>query len=359
MPAATPAMRAGQVLRWLRREGDEVLAGEPLVEIAADRLTMEVETPESGVLARILVAEGAENIAVGAPLCLIAPGRAPHRKASAAQLDSSGGREGRAPVSPRAARLARDHGVDLSAIEGSGPEGRVIARDIFAALAGPARVETRPGFPPLFAALHASPQVCLEVDCDLGALDRRRAEKPEAGVTLTDCALRALALALQAVPAAHRAYGAQDFVAAAGSDIGLALTLGGRALAPALRNVERMSLAEIAAARRAIVDNPPSEREAFGGSALLVNAGPFAVKRLFPPLSAPWTAILAMGAAETRVVWRDGAATPARMVSVTLTVDRRAMEAADAAQALGLFKTLMENPQRLELAVRALRWKRN
>jgi pyruvate dehydrogenase E2 component (dihydrolipoamide acetyltransferase) len=342
MPAATPAMRTGRLSRWLMREGDALRAGDPVAEIAGDGFTMDVEAPESGVLTRIVVPEGAENIAVGATLGLIAQGPVLHHFVSLPV--------GQGGVSPRARRLARDHGVDLAGVQGSGPSGRIIERDLRAALAH-TEPEAAAVAPPLAAApAQAGPQVCLELDCEIDAADALRAQlratasAGESGLDLVDCALRAFALALQAVPLAHVAYGDGGFVPARTCDIGLALASGGRTTAPALRAVEHLSLRDIALARRG-----PSGAEAFGGSALLIDARPLGVVRLFPALSAPWTAILALGATEPRVVVRAGAPAVARAMSVTLTFDPRAIDAVDAAQVLRLFKTLMENPARLAI----------
>ena len=137
MPCAEPSMRVGRVMRWLRREGDFVETGEPVAEISANRTTMDVEAPSTGVLVRILAEAGGDEIAVDSSIGLIEPGPAPHR--SNATDAKAADRPGRTPVSPRARRLAHEAGIDLSQIAGSGPNGRVVESDVHAALAARAR----------------------------------------------------------------------------------------------------------------------------------------------------------------------------------------------------------------------------
>ena len=325
MPSA-PDARGGRVTRWLRRLGEFVRAGDPLAEIAGTRaglaFDLEVEAPRSGVLGAILVAGGRAQ--AGETLGLIEPAPAPHRPPNAADG---------APVSPRARRLARDHGLDVAGLAGSGPAGRIVERDIRAALAAAAFSATAAA--PLVTAWEPVPQAALECECDLDALDVFRAHRPKK-FTLTDCALRAFALAL-----------AGEAQWAAG-DVAVATLAQGLPAAAPLPGAAFLSLDEIAAARRGFGKHGGGAARAFEASALLVNAGPLGVKRLFPALSPPWTLMLVLGAAEARPVARAGALAVARMVSVTLTLDRRVVETVEAARVLQRFQVLMEQPARLE-----------
>jgi pyruvate dehydrogenase E2 component (dihydrolipoamide acetyltransferase) len=371
MPSVDSAMKKGRVTRWLRREGEFVQAGDLIAEIATDDATMDVEAPETGLLARIIVAEGGDAVPVGAEIGVIEPGRphhvAPHPVSSplASGLRFEAGRS----ASPRARRLAREHGLDLKAIPGSGPDGRVIERDLRAALlpvdaveplrlplALPLALDLAPDRQgrqlraPMVAALQWAPHAHLEADCLVDALEglRQQAEAAaERRISLVDCAVRALAMALQAEPSANVSYASEGFAQNLSSDVAVALLIDGGMVAPALFGAERLSLARIAEARAGFSEESLTPETCFGGSALVANPGLWGVKRMLPVITPPWTVILALGAAEPRVVVREGAAAVALVMCVTLTIDRRAMDEAAGAALLGAFKALIETPYRL------------
>jgi pyruvate dehydrogenase E2 component (dihydrolipoamide acetyltransferase) len=205
--------------------------------------------------------------------------------------------------------------------------------------------------PALMEAAQWTPQVHLEADCQIDALESLRAELNDATraahktrISLLDCVVKALAAALARTPRANVALTPKGFELARHADVALALTFGGEIFAPALPGAEAMSLDEIASARAAFLAGRFSPNSFFGGASLIVNLGGFGVKRVFPVVVAPWTSVLGLGASEKRVVVVDGAATIARVLAVTLAIDRRAMNEAAAGALLAAFKELIERP---------------
>ncbi len=362
MPRVDPYMRAGRLTRWLRHEGEFVRAGDPIAEIATERATMDVEAPHTGVLAHIFIEAGAEDIAVDRQIGVIEPGVAPHRPPRSEDAPAPSARVGRTAVSPRARRLAREAGFDLAGLSGGGPNGRIVEKDVRAALEThdkAARPEEPrefegPRLHSLLGAAQWAPLVHLEVDCRVDALRDFRAELNDvarsngtARISLVDCVIKALAGALQRTPAANVAFAPDGYTPAKHSDVALALSIGGRVVAPALPAAENMSLAEIAAARADFMAAHFSPAAFFGGSSLVANFGAFEIKRVLPVVVSPWTSVLAIGAPEKRVIVEDGAPAIATMLSVALAVDRRAMDEVAAASLLAAFKRLIEEPHAL------------
>jgi pyruvate dehydrogenase E2 component (dihydrolipoamide acetyltransferase) len=370
MPAVEPSMRAGRLTRWLRREGDFVEAGDPIAEIATDRATMDVEAPQSGVLVRLLVEAGAAPIAVHHPIARIDPHPAPHQHPRMDKAPAHPGDKGPAPVSPRARRLAHQAGCDLAAVAGSGPHGRIIERDVRAALSrraddgDPARAPSsvpppqgeRAPIPLSLPGEKWAPQAHLEADCNIEALEKLRARLNESAreemtppISLVDCVVKALALALRRTPRVNMLHGSTGFAPARQCDIALGLAVEGRLAAPTLPSAENLTLAEIAASRAQFMAGRFPAAAHPGGSSLVLDFGDFGVKRVFPVVVAPWTLVLAIGEAENRVVVEDNVPAVAAILSVTLTIDRRAMDEIAGAMLLDAFRQLIENPYGLLL----------
>jgi pyruvate dehydrogenase E2 component (dihydrolipoamide acetyltransferase) len=384
MPSIGPSIQAARLTRWLRREGDFVEAGDPIAEIAADRMTMDVEAPQTGILARILVAAGDDYIAVDRQIGVIAPGLPPHvsppHVSPRPDAPPLAERPLQAPASPRARRMAHEAGVDLARVAGSGPGGRIIERDVQAALeavrpADPAPVAPVAGGLPLApspgAALGAV-QVHLEADCNLEALEALRGRLNESArengtvkISLGDCMVKALAVALQRAPRANVVQAPranreetpradaldmpEGFALARQSDVALALAIDGRIVTPTVKAAEQLTLAEIALARGDFQAGRFSPAAFQGAASLVANVGAFGVKRIFPVVVAPWTLVLGVGAAEQRVIVEDGGPVVAAMLSVTVSFDRRAMDEMAGALLLAAFKHLIENPYGLML----------
>jgi pyruvate dehydrogenase E2 component (dihydrolipoamide acetyltransferase) len=355
MPSAEPGARTARLTRWLRREGDFVEAGDPVAEIATARATMDIEAPETGVLCRILVGASEAEIAVESEIAAIEPGPARHLRAAEAPDALHPARK---MASPRARRLARDAGVDLSALPGRGPQGRVVAADVRAAIEREHGLDARPRagaaadrLYPKMEAARWTPQVHLDADCRIDALDCLRAALNEQGraerktrISLLDCVVRALALALARVPRANVALTPVGYERARHADVALALALDGEIVAPALPAAEDMTLDAIAAARAAFLAGRFAPDAFVGGVSLVANLGAFGVKRFVPLVVAPWTSVLGIGAAKKRVVVDAGAPAVATVLSVTLSVDRRAMDEVAAGELLAAFKSLIERP---------------
>jgi pyruvate dehydrogenase E2 component (dihydrolipoamide acetyltransferase) len=267
------------------------------------------------------------------------------------------GPEARTPVSPRARRLAREEGVDLAGVAGSGPRGRIVERDVRAAVAARPLPEQPAwdvlGSRPLPVAPWA-PQAHLEADCHLDALEKWRiglnesaGDETVARISLVDCVVKALALALRQIPRAHVSPAGPGFEAAVHSPIAMAMAVGGRIATPALAAAEHLALTEIATARENFMAGRLPTEGAGAASCLVIDFGDFGVKRVFPVLVAPWTLILSIGEAQDRVVVEDGAPAVAAILSVTLTLDRRAMDEIAGAMLLDAFRRLIEDPQEL------------
>ncbi|MCI4679191.1 2-oxo acid dehydrogenase subunit E2 [Rhodoblastus acidophilus] len=350
MPSIEPSMKVGRLTRWLRREGDFVEAGDVVAEIACPHGAMDVEAPRTGVLTRIFVPAGAEDVAVDAEIGQIEPGPAPHLST-------------RILASPRARRLAHEAGFDLSRVSGGGPNGRIIEADVRAALerGAPrqdvlrhaARAAAGGRMRPLIESAEWTPQVHLEVDCRIDALEAFRARlnaargKFTTRVSLLDCLVKALALALIQAPRANVARAGEGFELAARADVAIALSLGSEIVAPALPGAEAMSLDQIAAARAAFLAGRFSPNAFIGGVSLIANLGAFGVRRILPAVVPPWTSVLGVGAAEQRIVVEQGAPAVATVLAVALAIDRRAMDEPAAGALLAAFKALIERPEGL------------
>ncbi len=440
MPALSPTMEKGNLSRWLKKEGDKVKPGDVLAEIETDKATMEVEAIDEGVLAKIVVPEGTSDVPVNDVIGLIAgegedaksvaASGLPHPSAAgdldtrqppqqssprqesappqealatalsapngASRLDASlNGQPGpRIFASPLARRIAKESGFDLASIRGSGPNGRIIERDVKAVLAhAPAapRVQDtkapsvplptppdeliRKNFAPgsfeeiphdsmrktiarrLVEASRTIPHFYLTADCSLDALMALREainaaapmdkdDKPAYKITVNDFIIKALALALIRVPDANVTWTETAMLRHKHGDIGVAVAIPGGLITPIVRAAETKSLSVIsiemkdfsARARRL----KPEEYE--GGSTAVSNLGMFGIKSFSAIINPPQATILAVGAAEQRVIVKNGSPAIATLMSVTLSSDHRAVDGVLGAQLLAAFKALIEKP---------------
>ena len=405
MPALSPTMTEGNLAKWLKSEGDSVEAGEVIAEIETDKATMEVEAVDEGVLGKIVVPEGAEGVAVNAVIGVLlaegedagaiedapAPPETPEPRAEPAPeappkiSESVAERVPARPVpgervaaSPLARRMATQAGLELSAIQGSGPKGRIVKADIEAVLAsGAAAAPT--GVPARAPAVAASaedrtvrlstmrrviadrmteskatvPHFYLTVDCEVDELLKVRREINDriegARVSVNDIVIRACALALREVPAANVSWAGEGTMTQHGSvDISVAVAVPGGLVTPIVRNADAKGLVGIAAEMKELATRAregkllPDEYQ--GGSFSISNLGMYGVRSFDAVINPPQACILAVGAAEPRPVVRDGEIVPATVMTCTLSVDHRVVDGATGAELLGAIKRNIEYP---------------
>jgi pyruvate dehydrogenase E2 component (dihydrolipoamide acetyltransferase) len=427
MPALSPTMTEGSLAKWLKKEGDEVRSGDVLAEIETDKATMEFEAVDDGRVGKILVPEGAQGIKVNQPIAvLLGEGEdvsalekfaaaltrtapvAPRQEERVAPVAGEPvgepaqpptGRErrgnGRVFASPLARRMAQHAGLDLAAITGSGPQGRIVKADIEAALSAAggaaALAEARPAAAPSAALLTALalskervlalagnpphterpltamrrviarrlteakqtvPHFYLTVDCQIDELLKIRAElnaKSDAfRISVNDFVIRAAALALRQVPAANASWSDEAILLWETVDIAVAVALDDGLITPIVKSADRKGLAAIAnetkdLAARARVGKLKLE-EFQGGTFSISNLGMFGVRDFAAVINAPHGGILAVGAGEQRPVVKNGAIVAATVMSCTLSCDHRAVDGAVGAQFLAAFKKLVEDP---------------
>jgi pyruvate dehydrogenase E2 component (dihydrolipoamide acetyltransferase) len=414
MPALSPTMERGNLARWLKKEGDKIKAGDVLAEIETDKATMEVEAINEGVLVKIMVPEGTADVPVNDVIGLIAgegedarpvasrpspvsekPPATPNAPAFAPRtLNGESGP--RVFASPLARRIAKESGLTLASIRGSGPHGRIIERDVKAALAhGPAAVPVqdtktlsvplstppdepiRKNFAPgsfeeiphdsmrktiarrLVEASRAIPHFYLTADCNLDAVmalreainaaaPKDKDAKPAYKISVNDFIIKALALALIRVPGANVTWTETAMLQHKRADVGVAVAIQGGLITPIVRAAETKSLSVISSemkefsARARARKLRPEEYQ--GGSTAVSNLGMFGIKSFSAIINPPQATILAVGAAEKRVIVKDGTPAVATLMGVTLSCDHRAVDGVLGANLLGAFKDLIEKP---------------
>ena len=413
LPRLGQGMESGTIVKWLKSEGDQVEKGEPLYELDTDKVTQEVEADASGVLLKIAVAEG--EVEVGKTIAVIgeqgeevsvaeepsadggaarrveedrqeegspAPAREEERErgrtASAAPsgeaaevrgTDSANG--GRIKASPLARRIARERGIDLRSVAGTGPEGRVVAEDVErAAATAPISVPTVPAPLPeevevqqlssmrktiarrLTEAWQA-PVFQLGVTVDMArALELRQrlvdlhgnGTKP----TVSDLITKVCAAALMRHRAVNALYRGDSIELHPTANIGIAVAIPNGLVVPVIQGCERKTIAEIAAARAELVDRARSGKlqqgDLDGGTFTISNLGMFGIERFVAVLNPPQAAILAVGSVEDKVVAVDGQPTVRPRMELTLTCDHRAVDGATGAEFLTSVKAFLEEP---------------
>lgn len=441
MPALSPTMEKGNLAKWLKKEGDKVKSGDVIAEIETDKATMEVEAVDEGTIAKILVPEGTQDVPVNDVIAVLAgegedvkaagagaapapkPAEAPAPKPAAAPAPAAAAPAAQAPApaaapapapkaaapaaqanghdrtfsSPLARRLAKEAGIELSRITGSGPHGRVIARDVAEAKSGkglkaPAAAPSAgaPAIAPsmsdkqilalfepgsydvvphdgmrrtiaqrLTASIQTVPHFYLTMDCDIGKLLAAREEinasapkdkekKPLYKLSVNDFVIKAMAVALQRIPNCNVSWTEGGMLKHKHSDIGVAVAMPGGLITPIIRNAETKSLSTISgemkdfAARARARKLKPEEYQ--GGTTAISNLGMYGIKDFTAVINPPHATILAVGTSEERAVVRNGKIEAAHIMSVTLSCDHRAVDGALGAELIGAFKMLIENP---------------
>jgi pyruvate dehydrogenase E2 component (dihydrolipoamide acetyltransferase) len=355
MPRLSDSMEEGTIARWLVQPGASVEKGQPLVEIDTDKATAVYEAEASGTLLEVLVAEG-QTAALGAPIAVIGdPGES---RAPVARAPSGG-----ANVSPVARRLARELGVDLSSVTGSGPGGIVTKADVEEA-AGDGKPAPGPQVQELtrlqqtvarrMAEGASAPTFSADTELDLTEAVELRASLAGGGAapSLNDFVVKAAALALREFPRLNGSYTDAGFELHGQINVGIAVATEDELVVPVVREADHKSLGELAAETRELAEKvragtiAPADLD--GGTFTVTNLGMLGVYRFVPILNPPQAGILSVGAARRRPVMDDSGGVVARqLASVTLVCDHRIVYGAEAARFLGRLRELLEQPGRL------------
>jgi pyruvate dehydrogenase E2 component (dihydrolipoamide acetyltransferase) len=385
MPALEMAQETGKLVSWLKQEGDSVAKGEPLLEIETDKAVMEIESPGEGVLAGIKIQAGTE-VPVGQTIAwIVRPGEVPPtdelaaasgRKSTTTTLTPASANEPAsssrstsaqaAKISPKARRLASEHGVNLADLRGSGPGGEILAADILAAAESKAVVpsataDTGSPISRLMAQRTTQswttvPHFFVVRDVDAGALNDTRhilsAEIQKShGVKLThsDLLVALVARVLQKHPRMNSSWAGTGVSENADINIGLAVAVDDGVVAPVIRNADTASLDEIATQRRDLSDRARGGKlrpnDIAGGTFAISNLGMFGVDAFTAIIMPPQAAILAVGAITERVVPVDGTPVVRPMMTLTLSCDHRVVDGARAAEFLGDLAAAIGKPQ--------------
>ena len=421
MPKLGLTMNAGSVSRWNKKEGDSVARGEILMTVATDKLTFDVESPGEGVLIKIVVPEG-KDVPVGEVLAYIGVAgetvEAPSAAAAPAEVraapaPAAGEKTAAAPApapagvraTPLARKTAREMGADLALVQGSGPGGRIVKKDVEAYASSAGRVKASPAaaraaldlgvdlasvsaqgrvmkadvLRAASFAVAASgdtsipltpmrrviaermslskatiPTASYEIDADFTALAgfraKVRAEGEKLGVKITynHILMKICAAAIRDVPLANSSFGEDEILVHGNVNMGLAVAVDGGLLVPNVKAVQAKSLLQVAEETERLVDAARSGRLSLedmqGGTFTITNLGMFGTKSFVPIVNPPEACILGLGSVEDRPVARDGVVTVRPMSTITLVADHRILDGAEAAKFLARIRELVENP---------------
>ena len=426
MPALSPTMTEGTLAKWHVKEGDAIASGDVLAEIETDKATMEVEAIDEGTVGKLLVSEGTEGVPVNQTIAVLleegedagaieaapaapaapasppaatppapdpAPTAPPATSPDAAPVKANG----RVIASPLAKRMAKQAGLDLAAVKGSGPHGRIVKRDIESALAmgapgtapaaaqvpapvaAPTPAVVAPSGPSakqladllgmayeqqplsnvrktiaarLTEAKQTVPHFYLSVDCEIDELLRVRKELngrfEDVKVSVNDVVIRAVAIALQQVPAANASWDDTGILSYAHADISVAVATPTGLITPIVKHAESKGLATISREMKDLAararDGKLKPEEYQGGTFSVSNLGMYGISDFAAIINPPQGCILAVGAGEQRPVVKDGALAVATVMTCTLSVDHRVVDGAVGAEFLAAFKKLIEYP---------------
>ncbi|TDW68488.1 pyruvate dehydrogenase E2 component (dihydrolipoamide acetyltransferase) [Novosphingobium sp. PhB55] len=426
MPALSPTMEEGKLAKWLVKEGDTVSSGDIMAEIETDKATMEFEAVDEGTIGKILIAEGTDGVKVGtviailagegedastvsaAPAAASAPAKAPaEAKAEAPKAAApapaasapapAASKEGRIAASPLAKRIAADKGVDLAAVKGSGPNGRIVRADVEGAKSAPAKpaaaapapaagsaeakapavemaaetrallddriphsVEKLSGMRKVIArrltqSMQEAPHIYLTVDVRLDKLMALRAEinsmleKQGVKVSVNDMLIKALGRALIDVPECNVTFAGNELIKYARADVSVAVSIPGGLITPIVQNANGKSFSEIAKATKDLGKRAKEGKlqpgEYQGGTASISNMGMMGIKQFTAVINPPQATIIAVGAGEKRPwVMPDDSLGVATVMSATGSFDHRAVDGADGARLMAAFREYIETP---------------
>ncbi len=431
MPALSPTMEEGKLAKWLVKEGDAVKSGDILAEIETDKATMEFEAVDEGRIGKILVPAGSEGVKVNTPIAVLIgegediknlssplegedgakrqvggvpiPAPAPKSppthpaspKAAPDDLPLKGGGETRVFASPLARRIAQQKGIELAALTGSGPRGRIVKSDVESAKPGTAKPaassvsapqpsvsggiagiaplpDARLFYKPddyveiphdlmrksiakrLSSAAALIPHFYLTIDCNIDTLLATRARLNEAAsqgaykLSVNDFVVKASALALQRVPEVNASWTDSAILRHKHADVGVAVALDFGLITPIVFRAEEKGLAEISNEVKSLAERARAKKlkpqEYEGGGFAISNLGMYGIKDFTAVINPPHAAILAVGAGEPRAIVVNGKAEVATVMSVTMSCDHRVIDGATGARFLQVFKRYIEEP---------------
>ncbi|MEO6013720.1 MAG: pyruvate dehydrogenase complex dihydrolipoamide acetyltransferase [Devosia sp.] len=432
MPALSPTMEEGKLAKWHVKEGDNVSSGDVIAEIETDKATMEVEAVDEGKIGKIVVAEGTENVKVNAVIAVLltegesAPSAAPAPAPKAAEAPKLEAPKAAAPApgsaasgsavvspppkaapaamnggrvfaSPLAKRLAKDAGIDLAAISGTGPHGRVVKSDVEAAKSGKTPLKAAPAATPSGGATMAGgltkaqvlalypegsydivpndgmrkivaarlteskqtvPHFYLTLDCKIDALMDAREQinaaaplrdgKPAYKLSVNDFVMKAWAAALMKVPTANATWAGDSILYHKHADVAVAVAVPGGLFTPVVRACETKSLRQISEEVKDLAGRARNKKlipaDYQGGTSSVSNLGMFGIKHFSAVINPPHGTILAVGAGEERVYADKGQVKTGQFMTVTLSCDHRAVDGTLGAELLAAFKALIETP---------------
>jgi pyruvate dehydrogenase E2 component (dihydrolipoyllysine-residue acetyltransferase) len=427
MPALSPTMTEGTLARWLKKEGDNIKAGDVIAEIETDKATMEVEAVDEGVLGKILVADGSPNIAVNAPIAILveegeavpagpaAPAAPPPPKQDAPKAEAAAPTPKTEPApgpkapagnghdtsgerifaSPLARRMAQQAGIDLRALKGSGPNGRIVRADIDAARkGGVAAPAAAPGTAPAVAPPAAVPlarapapaitaphklvphtsmrkviarrlseakatiphfyvSMDIEIDALIDLMKQLNAKAPKEGpgayaIKINDLVIKAAAATLREIPTVNASWTDDGMVFYDDVDVSVAVAIPDGLITPIIRKADQKGLSTISREMKDLAGRARAGKlkpeEFQGGGFSISNMGMFGVTEFAAIINPPQGAILAVAAGQKRPVVRNDALAIATVMTCTLSVDHRVVDGALGAQWLRAFKRLVEDP---------------
>ncbi|MDP3502806.1 MAG: pyruvate dehydrogenase complex dihydrolipoamide acetyltransferase [Myxococcales bacterium] len=408
LPALSPTMKDGRITKWLKNEGDKITSGTEIAELETDKSNLAIEAYDDGVLLKILVKAG-DSAPVGSTIAWIgkageaipetppaaaapaaaAPPAAAANPAAAAPVAAAPAKvapvvsapvappaaAGRLRASPLAKKVAETQGVDLSGVQGSGPNGRIVRRDVEAAMekkpAGGAPVFARaPGvrLPPttipvtqmrkviaqrLTEVKPGVPHFYLNVDIEMDqALKlREEAKAQELKISVNDVLVKAVAVAVRRFPRINQVFAGDVIQQLQNVDVGIAVAIEDGLITPIVKDADQKGLVEIAAEVRDLAERAKKKGlkpdEYTGGSITISNLGMFGIDSFIAVINPPQASILAVGKVEPKVVVRDGQMVIRQMMSMTFSGDHRVVDGAVGAQFLQIVRDLLEHPMRL------------
>ncbi|KXV55396.1 branched-chain alpha-keto acid dehydrogenase subunit E2 [Acetobacter tropicalis] len=409
MPALSPTMTEGTLARWLKKEGDTISSGDVLAEIETDKATMEVEAVDEGILGKILVTEGTQGVPVNATIAILveegeavpdvaAPQKAastapkiqetapaePAVKAASAPSQtppapSAAGAAHKIFASPLAKRIAKQKGLDLAAIKGTGPNGRIVRRDVENASAKPQSASLAAPKPDIAAAGSSTsvphstmrkviarrlseakstiPHFYVSVDVELDALMALRSQlnatSPEEGpeafkLSVNDMLVKAAAVALKRIPTVNASFTEEAMILHDDVDISIAVSIPDGLITPIVRQADKKSLKQISLETKDLVKRARAGKlkpeEFQGGTFSISNMGMYGVKDFSAIINPPQAAILAIAAGRKQPVVKGNELAIATVMTVTLSVDHRVVDGSVAAEWLSAFRSVVESP---------------